>query len=43
MNQDELDFLRELGFRITERRVARDLTQAGLADLFSRRPAWAGE
>jgi transcriptional regulator with XRE-family HTH domain len=33
MNLDETQFLRELGFRVRERRVARGLTQAELGQL----------
>lgn len=32
MNRDETDFLRRLGDRVRERRTARNLTQAALAD-----------
>jgi transcriptional regulator with XRE-family HTH domain len=31
MNRDDADFLRELGFRLRERRLARGLTQEQLA------------
>jgi transcriptional regulator with XRE-family HTH domain len=32
MNRDDIQFLRQIGDRIRERRLARKLTQAGLAD-----------
>lgn len=32
MNRDDRDFLRQLGFRIRERRLAMNLTQAAPAD-----------
>jgi transcriptional regulator with XRE-family HTH domain len=33
MNRDDMTFLRELGFRIRERRLARGLTQQQLGEL----------
>ncbi|MDB5308537.1 MAG: transcriptional regulator, family [Gemmataceae bacterium] len=32
MNRDDKDFLRQIGFRIRERRTAMNLTQAALAE-----------